>query len=107
MTFLIDAQLPPALASWLSEQGHQADHVADIGMLDAADRAIADHASATGAILVSKDADFVVLRLPDRFALVWLRCGNATNRALRAWLTLRWPQVIALLATGERFVEVR
>ena len=107
MRLLVDAQLPPALCRWLRERGHEAEHVADVGLLAAADAVIADHAAATGAVLVSKDEDFVVLRLPDRFALLWLRCGNATNRALTAWLEPRWTQVEALLGSGERFVEVR
>ncbi|WP_375393446.1 DUF5615 family PIN-like protein [uncultured Sphingomonas sp.] len=107
MRFLIDAQLPPALASWLNEQGHEADHVADIGLLAASDVTIALHVKATGSILVSKDADFVLLRMPDRFPFVWMRCGDATNRALQAWLATRWSQVIDLLEAGERFVEVR
>lgn len=32
MRFLIDAQLPPALARWLEGEGHQAEHVSDIGL---------------------------------------------------------------------------
>ncbi len=40
MRFLIDAQLPPALARWLSGQGHEAEHVADRGMQAASDSAI-------------------------------------------------------------------
>jgi predicted nuclease of predicted toxin-antitoxin system len=35
MRFLIDAQLPPALARWLSSAGHDAEHVADIGLAGA------------------------------------------------------------------------
>ena len=31
MKFIVDAQLPPALARWLCEQGHQAEHVQDVG----------------------------------------------------------------------------
>ena len=58
-------------------------------------------------VLVSKDEDFVTLRLPDRFALVWLRVGNATNRALLAWVEPRWERVEALLDMGERLVELR
>jgi predicted nuclease of predicted toxin-antitoxin system len=58
-------------------------------------------------VLVTKDEDFLALRLPDRFGLLWLRCGNATNKALTAWLELRWPQIETLLMRGERFVEVR
>lgn len=107
MKFLVDAQLPPALAHWLREQGHDAEHVMDIGLLGATDHEVAESASATSAILVTKDADFSALRLPDRYALLWLRCGNASNRALMAWLTPRWKVVDRLLSDGERFVEVR
>jgi predicted nuclease of predicted toxin-antitoxin system len=60
----------------------------------------------TSPILISKDEDFVTLRLPDRFAFLWLRCGNAANPALFAWLDLRWTQ-IELLLVSERFVEAR
>ncbi|MBU2758926.1 DUF5615 family PIN-like protein [Acidithiobacillus sulfurivorans] len=37
MQFLVDAQLPPALARWISAQGYSASHVADIGMSSALD----------------------------------------------------------------------
>lgn len=107
MKFLIDAQLPPALCGWLRERGHQADHVFDLGLTAASDEEIAARAGTDGAELVSKDEDFVTLRLPDRFAFLWLRCGNATNRALTAWLTPRWDEIEAWLERGERFVEVR
>ena len=107
MRFLIDAQLPPALAGWLRERGHEAEHVADVGMLAAADAEIAGHAESSGAVLITKDEDFLALRLPNRFALLWLRCGNATKRALFAWLEPRWGEIERLLAAGERFVEAR
>jgi len=32
MRFLVDAQLPPALARWLSAQNCPTHHVADLGM---------------------------------------------------------------------------
>ena len=107
MIFLVDAQLPPALCRWLQVRGTAAVHVGEIGLLTASDVAIAAHAEAEGMALISKDEDFVYLRLPDRFAFVWLRCGNATNRALAAWLESRWGKVAALIAEGERLVEVR
>ena len=107
MRFLVDAQLPPALARWLVERGHDAEHVADLGMTGASDAMIAAHAEACGAVLVSKDEDFLALRLPDRFVFLWLRCGNATNRALFVWLAPRWPEVERLLTEGERFIEAR
>jgi len=107
MKFLVDAQLPPALCGWLRGRGHEAVHVSDVGITGASDAAIAARAEADGAVLVTKDEDFGLLRLPDRFALVWLRCGNATNGALAAWLEARWNGIELLLEAGERFVEAR
>lgn len=107
MKFLIDAQLPPALCSWLEQRGNVAEHVFGIGMVNASDDEIAKHAQDSESILISKDDDFVTLRLPDRFCLIWLRCGNSTNRALLAWLEPRWDQIELWLTKGERFIEVR
>jgi predicted nuclease of predicted toxin-antitoxin system len=107
MKFLIDAQLPPALRRWIEAQGQSALHVMDIGLLAAGDREIAAYAEAHHLILVSKDEDFIYLRLPDRFAFLWLRCGNATNRFLQAWLAPKWGDILGMFAMGERFVEVR
>jgi predicted nuclease of predicted toxin-antitoxin system len=107
MKFLIDAQLPPALCAWLQLRDHEAVHVVEIGMGGASDKLIAGHAIAENLMLISKDEDFVYLRHPDRFALMWLRCGNATNRSLTEWLDHRWDRVETLLAAGERFIEFR
>ena len=38
MRFLVDAQLPPALARMLTDHGHHAEHVTDVGPADASDR---------------------------------------------------------------------
>ena len=107
MKFLVDAQLPPGLCRWLDARGHEAEHVIDVGMGTATDAEVAARAEETDAILVSKDEDFLSLRLPDRFVFLWFRCGNATNLALAAWLEARWERIEALLAAGERLVEAR
>ena len=107
MRLLIDAQLPPAFADWFAARGHEANHVASVGLLAATDRVIADLAERAGYVLVSKDEDFVVLRLPDRFALLWIRIGNASNRALVAWMEPLWPEIERLLISGQRLVEAR
>jgi predicted nuclease of predicted toxin-antitoxin system len=44
MRFIVDAQLPPALARWLTAKGHQAEHVTDRQMEAASDAAIWDFA---------------------------------------------------------------
>jgi predicted nuclease of predicted toxin-antitoxin system len=61
MRFLVDAQLPPALAAWLRRKGHEAQTVKDIDLRDADDTSIWSFAAATGAIIVTKDEDFALL----------------------------------------------
>jgi predicted nuclease of predicted toxin-antitoxin system len=70
MKFIVDAQLPPGLCRWLEARGHTALHVYDVPPHPAADRDIAYYAENDGVIVVSKDDDFVELRLPDRFTLL-------------------------------------
>jgi predicted nuclease of predicted toxin-antitoxin system len=52
VSFLIDQQLPPALALWLIDSGHAADHVAWLGLERAIDDAIWREAMRLGAALV-------------------------------------------------------
>lgn len=61
MRFPVDAQLPPALARLLQQHGQAAEHVVDIGPGDASDSELWRHALAHGAVLVTKDADFLCL----------------------------------------------
>jgi predicted nuclease of predicted toxin-antitoxin system len=108
LRFLVDAQLPPTLAHWLVERGHEAEHVFDVGLAAAEDIAIWRKAVDEGRILVTKDRDFEELatRYPAGGQVVWLRVGNVGRRALIGWLEPRWPRVEASLAAGERIVEV-
>lgn len=108
MRFLVDAQLPPGLARWLAAKGHAAEHVGDLQMLDADDDAIWAQASSSGAAIVTKDADFSVrtVTAPDGPAVVWIRIGNTTNRALLNQLEPLWPEVEQALQQGDRLVEV-
>jgi len=106
--FLVDAQLPPALARWLREAGHEAEHVEDVGLREADDGGIWKHALKNGATIVTKDEDFAVRSAQTASApvIVWLRVGNTTNRVLRAWIEPRLPGLVALVAQGSRLVEV-
>jgi len=55
---LIDANLSPRVAARLREAGHDAVHVADIGMVAAPDQAILAHAARSGLVIISADTDF-------------------------------------------------
>lgn len=59
MNFLIDNQLPPALARFIRDELHaSATYVADVGMRDASDKEVWIYASKNDMVLVSKDEDF-------------------------------------------------
>ena len=109
MKFLINAQLPPALARWLCTQGYDAQHVEDLGLRDAEDRVIWAQAMSMHAIIITKDEDFAAraAREASTPVIVWLRLGNATNCVLIQWLEPRWAQIRALLEDGQDLIEVR
>lgn len=109
MRFLVDAQLPPALARFLEGQGHEAHAVREVGLREADDAAIWAFAERDGWIIVTKDEDFPERSLNSRTApqIVWLRSGNSTKRVLLAWFAPLLPDVLRELAAGHRIVEVR
>jgi predicted nuclease of predicted toxin-antitoxin system len=62
--FLVDNQLPPALARFIEhELLAKALHVADIGLQHSSDDAIWKYASANTLVLISKDDDFAQMIL--------------------------------------------
>lgn len=110
MRFIVDAQLPPALARMLSRRGHHAEHVADIGMRHSDDTPIWNYALEHGAVIVTKDEDFPYRLSQSRKncpAVVWLRIGNCSRQALLAWFEPLLPQVEAFIKRGDLLVEVR
>lgn len=108
MRLLIDAQLPPRLARRLSELGHDATHVADIGLADAPDSAVWDAAIKRGAILVTKDQDFAIARAAKGQgpAVIWVRIGNTSNDILIARLINSLDAIANAFKRGDMIVEV-
>ena len=109
MRFLIDAQLPPALVKTLVAAGHEATHVAQLGLVSASDQQIWNRVTRTRSVLVTKDEDFVALRrrLPEGPCVVWLRIGNTTNKTLERKLLPRLAEIVAAVEAGEPIIEVR
>ena len=108
MKFLIDAQLPPALAKSLEEAGCEAEHVMDIGLNTSEDTPIWDYAISNGTVIVTKDEDFAsrIQMKPEGPAIVWLRIGNCSNRALLRWLAPMLPHIMDSLRQGEKLIEI-
>ena len=106
--FLVDAQLPPALARYLSTIGHQSQHVSDLALERAPDREIWSRACDSGSVIMTKDEDFLTLRAlqPSGPAVVWIRVGNTTRHALLEVISSALPGVIRASERGEMVVEV-
>jgi predicted nuclease of predicted toxin-antitoxin system len=107
MRLLVDAQLPPALSDWFNERGYEAAHVRDELGGQTPDREIAAYVEQYGLILVTKDDDFLLRYPPIRSRLIWLRCGNISNRGLRLWLDPLWVAIETRLNDGDLIIEVR
>lgn len=108
MRFLVDAQLPPALARWLAAEGHDAAHVGDFDMQAATNAAIWDHAIATASVIVSKDEDFAQRKvLADGGpVIVWIRLRNTRRRELLVWFERVLPDILEAIERGETLIEV-
>ncbi len=109
MKFLVDAQLPPAVAIWLREAGHEAWAVRELGLRDAEDGVIWNHALDAGMAILTKDEDFPMRaqRSVSAPIIVWLRVGNSSNQALKGWFMPQLPQIAALVDQGYRVLEIR
>jgi predicted nuclease of predicted toxin-antitoxin system len=107
--FLVDANLPPALARWLASEGHESYHVSDLGMTSMSDRAIWQRACDINACIVTKDEDFTLLQAldPSGPAIVWIRIGNAVRSVLLRRLPGIWPAVLSAIERGDKVIEVR
>ncbi|MEI7927757.1 MAG: DUF5615 family PIN-like protein [Verrucomicrobiales bacterium] len=108
MKFLVDAQLPRLLSIRPNELGQQAGHTFDLPEGNATtDRAIADLADSIGAVVITKDADFLNSHLiygkPTRLLLV--STGNIANRKLLGLFEIHVAAIVRALESSS-FVEL-
>jgi predicted nuclease of predicted toxin-antitoxin system len=80
--FLVDNQLPAALARFLASRGVECQHVLDIDLA----RSNAPRSEA-------------------RF--IWIRFGNCRTKALLAAIERLWPKIEAGIKAGDRIIELR
>jgi len=107
--FLIDNQLPQALAKHLSAQGHDCQHVLGVNLANAPDAGICLYAVSQERILISKDEDFVYLvgRPGSTMRLIWVRTGNCRTKTLLSAFDRSWLAIESCFAAGDRLVEIR
>ncbi len=104
----MDAQLPPGLARRLVECGYEAVHINDTDLREAPDRDIWNFAARNDYVVISKDADFVILAnlSPKGAPIVWVRLGNVDNARLWSSFEPLLPTIVARLERGEILIEV-
>ncbi len=108
LRFIVDAQLPPALARFLTDSGYPSEHVHDFAAEAYPDAQLWDRALAMNAVIVTKDEDFAIRSVRDSAppAIVWVRLGNTRNKALLDSFVLLLPKIATALERGEKIVEL-
>src|SRR3972149_4485613 len=109
MKIWVDAQLSPALATWLSATFQlEATAVRDVGLRNAEDEDIFAAARAAAVVVLTKDTDFA--NLLDRHGppphILSVPCGNPSNAFLKKILKQDFPEVLRMLEAGEPLVEI-
>ena len=106
----IDAQLSPLLALWIKETfGIEAKAVREFGLQCASDREIYARAREENVVMMTKDSDFLILldELGPPPQVLWITCGNTSNRFLKEILQETLPEAMNFLKQGETLVEIR
>lgn len=109
MIVWVDAQLSPGIARWLSARfGVEAVPVRDLGLREATDQQVFEAAGAAGAIVMTKDLDFIemVERLGPPPQILWITCGNTSNHRLQELLGDMFQEAMQMLDSGEALVEI-
>jgi len=109
MRIWLDAQMSPAIATWISSNyGVSAVAIRDLGLRDAEDKEIFEAARQEKAVVMTKDSDFVLLldKLGPPPQVIWVTCGNTSNARLKEVLTKTLPKALDLLNFGEKLVEI-
>ncbi|MCY7350388.1 MAG: DUF5615 family PIN-like protein [Cytophagaceae bacterium] len=108
MTLLLDAQLTPGLARWVTGRfGYTCYSLRHMDLHTAEDSEIFFKAREMNAVVITKDSDF--LKLLDRFGpppkIIWLTCGNTSNQRMREIFEKHLVQATAFLETSN-LVEI-
>jgi predicted nuclease of predicted toxin-antitoxin system len=83
--FLIDNQLPGALAVYLRNKGLDCEHVLDAGLAQASDAELCRYATANAQIIISKDEDFLYLATRPKVDFSSFGFGSAIAEPPHFW----------------------
>ncbi len=110
MKVWLDAQLSPMIADWINKNYNvSCKAVREVGLKDAADMKIFNEAKKADAVVITKDIDFCILQRkfgpPPK--IIWLTCGNTSNKRLKEIFTVNMLKAFDLLKSGENIVEIK
>ena len=83
MKFLVDMSLSPALAAWITDQGHDAVHAISIGLDRASDNVIFKRALEEQRVIIMADLDFprlLAFAHTEEPGLILFRGGNYSEQ---------------------------
>ena len=109
MRIWVDAQMSPAIATWISgNYAVSAVAIRDLGLRDAEDKEIFEAARQEKVVVMTKDSDFLLLldKLGPPPQVIWVTCGNTSNARLKEVLANTLPKALDLLTSGEKLVEI-
>jgi predicted nuclease of predicted toxin-antitoxin system len=102
--FLLDQNQSPALTSLLTDEGHDAVHVRELGLEAATDDEILAHARGDDQVIVSADTDFGALLARHNAAgpsvILIRRQQGRSAQAIAALITANLPAIADDLRTG-------
>lgn len=108
MKYLVDAQLPPALARFLTANGEDAVHVLDVEMMESSDSEIWDFAMREEMVIITKDEDFQVRASVTQHhpVIIWVRIGNCSKKTLLEFFKRKWKKMESELENGATLIEL-
>ncbi len=109
MTLWVDAQLSPAIATFIEKEfGVPCFAVRELGLRESKDEHIFEEARKANAVIMTKDEDFSILvgRYGNPPQILWITCGNTSNAHLCDILRRALPSAFEMLNHGEPLVEI-
>jgi predicted nuclease of predicted toxin-antitoxin system len=109
MKFVIDAHFTPKLKNWFTNRAFDAVHTIELPNANrTSDHEVANLAQAEYRIVLTKDIDFVKMRIlqnkPDRILLV--TAGNMSNRAVIKLFEDHSESIQTLFTDGAKVIDI-
>jgi predicted nuclease of predicted toxin-antitoxin system len=98
--FIVDMPLPPALARWLANQGHDAVHASSVGLDRSTDTDILMRARQEARIVITADLDYprlLALTRAEGPSLILFRGGDWSEPDV----TARMQQILRVMSESE------